>query len=393
MSGREIRFAVMLLITMAMSTLSFFVVVVVASEIEVELDISKLQLGLLGAANTGVAGLFGVQAGRICDRFGGRASMGFVLAIAGVTAVIMAVFQSYVGLLVGMSLAGFAQGLGNPATNKAIAAGIHPHRRGLLTGLKQSGVQLAVFAAGFAMPTISERAGWRTGLWIMAGICAVAILGLSAISERDHDDVVVNPLDEPTAAGSRLPLFVYQVGLFGFLLGCVGGGIGRFTPLFAEEAVGFSARTAGIVFGLSGLVAIPARVISGVLLDRGLAPRRMLVLLGFGGTIALALTLLAEPGPNSLLWVGTVLSGLTLGTWNTAANLAMIRQGANAGRASGILVLGFMFGLTVAGPIVGWSIDFTDSYAPALIGSMVLAIAGALLLLARRDAGEEPAPA
>jgi len=385
----------MLLITMAASTLAFFEVVVVASEIEAELGVSKFQLGLLGAANTGVAGLFGMQAGRICDRFGGRISMGLVLVISGLTAVIMAVFKSYVGLLVGMSLAGFAQGLGNPATNKAIATGIAPRRRGLLTGLKQSGVQLAVFATGFAMPSISEWAGWRAGLWMLAGVSAVSLLGLPAITvhsdAEDRTDGAVEQADEPIPAGTRLPLFVYQVGLFGFLLGCVGGGIGRFTPLFAEEAVGFSPTTAGLVFGLSGLVAIPARVMSGIALDRGVAPRRMLTVLGFGGAIALMLTLLAEPGPSSLLWVGTILSGLTLGTWNTAANLAMIRQGVNAGRASGVLVLGFMLGLTVSGPIVGWSIDETGSYAPALVGSMALAILGAALLLIRRE--DETVPA
>lgn len=379
----------MLLITMAMSTLAFFAVIVVATDIQDELDLSKLQIGLLGAANTGVGGLISVQAGRLCDVLGARRSMALVLIVSGATAAFMALGGGYVLLLVGMALNGVAQGLGNPATNKAIATGIPSDRRGLLTGLKQSGVQLAVFASGFAMPSISSGLGWRAGMWITAGISAMALLGLRVITELDDDDGPVNSASvggiAPTANVGLSP-FVYRVGIYGFLLGAVGGGIGRFTPLFAEEAVGFTPTTAGIVFGLSGLVAIPTRVVSGILLDRGVSPRLTLIVLGIGGAVALFFTWLADPGPSAFLWLGTVLSGLTLGSWNTAANLAMVRQGAHAGRATGVLIMGFMVGLTVAGPIVGRSIDAFDSYTPALVGSMVLALAGALVLLNGRGA-------
>jgi len=373
MTGQELRFAGMLLITMAMSTASFFAIVVVASEIQSELGISRFQLGVLGAVNTGVGGFFGVKAGQICDQLGGRQAMGLVLIISGATSAFMAVLPGYLMLLLGMTLAGFAQGLGNPATNKAIATGIAAHRRGLMTGLKQSGVQLAVFATGFAMPAISAAFGWRTGLWIAAGISFAAIVGLGAITELAVDDVSDQSIGTATSASTRLSPFVYQVGIYGFLLGSIGGGVGRFTPLFAEEAVGFSPAAAGVVFGLAGLVAIPSRVASGVLLDRGVSPRRTLVILGVGTTVAMVLTWLADPGPGAVLWIATILSGLTLGTWNTAANLAMVRQGADAGRASGVLVVGFMLGLTIAGPIVGWSIDSSGSYTPAFLGSAVIA--------------------
>lgn len=404
------RFAVMLLMTMAMSTLAFFTVVVVATDIQDELGISKFQLGILGGANTGMGGLIGVQAGRLCDQLGARRSMAIVLLISGATAAFMAVFTGYVMLLIGMLLAGFAQGLGNPATNKAIATGIVADRRGLMTGLKQSGVQLAVFSSGFAMPTISSNYGWRTGMWITAGISVVSLLGLGVITELDEDGATVGSADDTdrdmlrtlddaetsrplTELASAVPSnglapFVYRVGVYGFLLGAVGGGIGRFTPLFAEEAVGFTPAQAGIVFGLAGLVAIPTRIASGVMMDRGVSARITLMVLAAGGAAALLLTWLADPGPGWLLWGATILSGLTIGSWNTAANLAMVRQGANAGRATGVLVLGFMTGLTVAGPIVGKSVDVFDSYTPALIGSVALAVLAAVVLLGQSDPTE-----
>ena len=73
---------------------------------------------------------------------------------------------------------------------------------------------------------------------------------------------------------------------------------------------------------------------------------------------------------------------------NTAANLSMIREKENAGRASGILMIGFLLGLTLGGPLVGWSIDTFDGYTPAWLASAVVALIGSAVV-ARRPA--EPA--
>ena len=55
----------MLVLTMAMSTFALFALAVVASELEAEFGLTKLQLGLLGAVNTGVGGLFAPISGRL----------------------------------------------------------------------------------------------------------------------------------------------------------------------------------------------------------------------------------------------------------------------------------------------------------------------------------------
>ncbi|MGI9604902.1 MAG: MFS transporter [Acidimicrobiales bacterium] len=392
-------FSGMLLITMAASTISFFALAVASTDLQDEFGISKLQLGLLGAINTGVGGAFAPMSGRLADRYGGRWAMGGVLVTAGIGASVIALAQSFGAAMVGMAIAGLPQGWGNPATNKAISRGVAASQRGILTGLKQSGVQLAVFTSGFAMPAISGAWGWRAGLWMAAAISFSALLGLRLVPTLTDDEIAEVSLEqsaeqpeEPEQTTNRetvepapLPRFVYQVAIFGFLLGAVGGGLGRFLPLFAEEVAGFSVGDAGRVFGIQGLVAVPTRIASGILLDRGVSPRRMITTMGVGGAVAVVLILLATDGSGAFLWSGTVLAGLTLGSWNTAANLSMVRENRSAGRASGILMIGFLAGLTFAGPAVGWSIDTFDSYTPAWLASAGFALTGAAIVSRRLD--------
>lgn len=373
----------MLLATMAVSTFAFFALAVAGSALEAEFGIGKFEIGLLGAFNTLVGGLFAPTAGRLSDRFGGRIAMGATIAISGLTAVLAALSSSYVGLLAVMTLAGLAQGWGNPACNRAIAEGISKTKRGIITGVKQSGVQLAVFISGFSVPGLTESFGWRSAMWFAAGASAIALLGLPLVTASEVEDAETSTATTPT----KLPMFVNQVAVYGFLLGIVGGGLGRFLPLFAEEEVGLSLARAGQVFGLQGLVAIPTRLISGVLLDRGVSARAMLALMGVVGAMSVLLILAASGGMTGLLWAGTVLAGMTLGSWNTAANLSMIRQ-PDAGRATGRLILGFLIGLTAGGPIVGWSID-SFGYSPAWVASAILAVAGALVV-ARRASDDQP---
>jgi sugar phosphate permease len=371
-------FSSILLLTMAVSTLAFFTIAVAASELQAEFEISKFEIGLLGAVNTLVGGLFSPIAGRLSDRLGGRNAMAGTLLISGSSAIAIGLSTSYGMLLATMAFAGLAQGWGNPSCNKAIATGIEDDLRGIITGIKQSGVQTAVFAAGFLVPWLTREYGWRYNMWVVAGVSFASLFGIVWIRELPdgHQDFVPSTGEKNDG---RLPTFVTQVAIFGFLLGIVGGGLGRFIPLFAEEEVGFSFEQAGRVFGIQGLIAIPCRLLSGIALDRGVSARRMLTVMGAGGALSIVFLLLASGGSPNYLWIGTVLGGMTLGSWNTAGQLSMVRQKQNAGKATGRLMLGFLIGLTVGGPAVGWSID-SFGYSPAWIASAILALAGAAVV-------------
>ena len=65
-----------------------------------------------------------------------------------------------------------------------------------------------------------------------------------------------------------------------------------------------------------------------------------------------------------LLWVGVVLTGLGSSSWNSVGMLAVITDAGvrGAGRASGVVLLGFLLGLGIGPPLFGWSVDVTGEY-------------------------------
>ena len=84
----------------------------------------------------------------------------------------------YAGLVAGSALFGIAVAFGNPATNQLAARSVRAGRHGIVTGIKQSGVQVGAFLAGFVLPRAAETTGWRPALGAGAAL-GVAGLGLA----------------------------------------------------------------------------------------------------------------------------------------------------------------------------------------------------------------------
>ena len=94
-------------------------------------------------------------------------------------------------------------------------------------------------------------------------------------------------------------------------------------------------------------------------------------------TLALAPTLGAF-----LLWPAVVMYALGHTAWNAVLNFAVIFTvpADRAGRASGIIMLGFLMGLTVAGPVTGMVVDTTADYTIVWWASAALAVSAATVL-------------
>ena len=139
---------------------------------------------------------------------------------------------------------------------------------------------------------------------------------------------------------------------------------------------------AGAVVAVGGLLGIVARIGAGRLAQSRMAPPPMLSLLaGIGAVYCVILLITGTVGPW-ILWPGAVFYAVGIGAWNAVAMLAVITSmpKASAGRASGIVMLGFLGGLSVGSPVAGVIVDRWGTYQPVWLGALVLSIMSALVI-------------
>ena len=244
-------------------------------------------------------------------------------------------------------------------------------------------MQVGIFLAGATLPLLSNSLGWRGALWIYAGLFLLSAL-LPLLLPK-----VVAPFrtasGAPAAADTRAydMRAVWLISLYAFLMGTAGGSISRFLALFGEEEAGLSNTVAGLVVALSGVAGIVTRIAAGRLAEHRVAPLRLLSYLSaIAVLVALLLTATLTVG-SWLLWPIALLYAVGFAAWNAVAMLALIVgiPAAQAGRASGAVMFGFLGGLSVGAPIAGLVIDATNSYQPVWISAIILA--GVSSLVAR----------
>ena len=366
---------------MASATALLSSVGVVATFIIDDLGISRGMLGGLIAANAVVAAAVSPRVGWIVDSLGGKRSLLVVFGASAVGFLGVAISPVYLVMVIPVMVTSIGQAATNPATNKLISELAPSGRRGLLTGIKQSGVQMGIFVIGVSLPSLAAAVGWR---WAFA---VVAIFPLAAIPIAGWfipTDTRVARVGSRPSDGAALPPAITVLAVYGALLG-FGASYTYLVPLYAEESLGFSPAIGGLAAGLTGLAAVVGRIAWASWSEhhgRFFASLRTIAAIGVLAALAYGTAAwVAAP----LLWVGVVLTGLSSSSWNSVANLAVMAEAGTdrAGRASGVLMLGFLAGLGVGPPLYGWSVDLTGSYttmwvvsAVALTGGFVVAAAG-----------------
>lgn len=396
-----------LLVVMTSGVFQLILFAVLAAPIIDDVGLSRTELGVLGSINALVGAVSAPFTGRIVDRLGPHRSVVGSLGFASAGMAALALAPSVAWMALAAAIGGIPQGSTNPATNSLISARVDAGRRGTLTGVKQSGVTLAGFLAGVTLPALDTAFGWRGACWTFAGVFAVAatLVHLRLATDDRHAAATVpltptSPVTAATATGTAaLPPIVWLIATYGFFMGLATGAVGRFLPLFAEESLGYSTATAGLIAALGGLLGMAARIAAGRIAEHRIAPTRLLIALSLvGTTFGLVLASTTEV-TRGLIWLAPPLSAVGTNAWNAVAMLAIIMlvTQAQAGRASGIVMFGFLGGMAIAGPITGWIVDATDSYRGVWLGSAATTLVAASLMtvteIRRVSAAGRPAAA
>lgn len=364
------RLAVVTSVAMAAATFQLVVFSALASDLIEEFDLSRAQLGLLATATGLVGALCSPAFGRLTDRLGSNAATRGVLTVGALSLLGIAVSPSYGLLLVAALFTGLGNGWGNPATNALIVDTIRPGARGVITGVKQSGVQMGTFLGGALLPVFTRWWSWRIAV---AAFVIMPLLTLAATIGRHpttHHEIAGDWV------GDRLPRAVWWIAAYGLISGLATSAIFAFLPLFAVEDQEWTAQGGGLLLALVGLVGIGARILWSTASEKRLGHGPTLRILGVLSTLSAILLALVSLGLIQawLLVPAAILLALGSIAWNAVGMLAVmdLSHPTMVGKGTGIVLLGFLLGYSLGSPIMGYSVDVLGTYTPGWIGAAAL---------------------
>nr|MBA2529741.1 MFS transporter [Euzebyales bacterium] len=179
---------------------------------------------------------------------------------------------------------------------------------------------------------------------------------------------------------------VRWLAVYAFLMGAGVAAVNAYLPLYAVEVLGVSVQLAGAVAAIIGFVGILSRVLWGWLTERGGGFVVPLLVMAVGAVVALGLVIAAQLAGTAVLWLAALVFGATAVTWNAVGMLALVTEvdPADAGRASGHVLLGFYGGFVPSPIVFGAIVDATGDYRVAWAGVAAVFVAAALLMSAWR---------
>lgn len=354
---------VVLATTMACASLYQYAVAALSPTLVTQLHLSRVELGFMSSAYYITAAAASWMLGRLVDRISVRIGNLILYGLSTAAFVLLAAIATTWVVILAAGVAGIAIGLSNPVTNLIVTA--RPGGHGLLVGLKQAGVQLAVLVAGTALPPLALLVGWRPAIAVGIGVLvALALLTNSSGTVRGAGPQVAPPVRAPTAGPRRpLPPAIRYLCGYAFLMGAGMSTVNTYVVLYGREDLGMTPGTAGLLLALIGLAGATVRVVSSVLAERGAALARWLA---SGAIVAvLGVVLLTATGNPEVAWVGALILGSSAAAWNGVVMLAVLRTtpGRNTGHATGVVLAGFFLGLGLAPPLFGALVDHSHSYA------------------------------
>ncbi|SEB65046.1 Predicted arabinose efflux permease, MFS family [Streptomyces sp. 2314.4] len=376
---------VLLTSAMAFSMMQLFLIGALGPRLVGELGLSRTVLGLTTTAGFGAAALLSPVAGRLVDRVGPRRCLVALLLLAAASLALIGAAPGAVVLLAAVALGGLAQALANPATNKVILAAFPAERRGAVTGLKQSGVQVGAFVAGLPLSVLAAGVGWRGAVWTAAGAAALAAGWAVLVLPPDPPRVAAGPRSASLTRGA-----VGRLAGFSVLLGCGIASVNTYLALFGSQRLGLTPVAAAALVAVLGVAGIGGRVGWSRIAGRPGRARALPGLLAAGAVGAALLLALALVLPL-LVWPAAVAVGSFAVSAN-AVSMVLVLQSAAPGRAgadSALVSAGFFAGFAVGPPLFGALVS-ACGYGPGwlLVAVEFAAAAAVAVPLRSRDHGE-----
>ena len=284
----------------------------------------------------------------------------------------------YAFLFVAAVFSGLPNGWTNPATNSLIVDTIPTGRRGLVTGVKQSGVQVGASLGGLFLPLLAGTWGWRVAVACFILMPVAGLAGMIGRTDPPHQRVAAQERVQ-----AALPPSVKWIAVYGAISGTATSAMFGFLPLFAEEELAWSPQAAGTLITIVGISGVAARIGWPSASERRLGHGPTLRILASASLVSAGLLTFAalDLVPSwTLVPVALLLGGGAI-AWNAVGMLAVMEFSPSnmVGKGTGVVLFGFLGGLATGAPLMGLSVDVFGTYVPGWLGVAVLLVACSLI--------------
>jgi ACS family hexuronate transporter-like MFS transporter len=338
--------------------------------IRVDLSLSRQEAGSFISAFYVGGVLTSLPAGWLADRVGVRWTLLGGQLLTAASFALMMVAPGFSLLVVAVVLAGLSFGAVNPTSTKGVLLWFPARSRATVVGIKQAGFPLGGALGALLLPRLAGPLGWRGAIGVAAAGVAASGLAAGLAYREPGDRERGRPAPARGTPNVRAVLTsrpIWLVSLATFLFAAVQVSWISYLPLYLSEVVGLSVVAAGAVLGQAQVSGTIGRIFFGIVSDRVLGGRRLIVLLIAGGGSALGCLLTARLGPGasavalSLVALGFGLAGIG---WNGVHHtlLAELAGRESAATAVGLCLAVSSVGVLTGAPLFGLVADRFQSY-------------------------------
>ncbi len=379
-----------MLAVLTMGSMANFTVAVVAPEAAPDIGVAATYIGVFTSIVYIFAMLSGTITGTFIFRYGAVRVCQFTMlaAAAGMVAIALA---SPLMAVVSAVLLGLAYGPFNPASAHVLNEVATARSRPLIFSIKQTGVPLGGGLAGAMVPLLVVVFGWQVAT-LTVGAIALTVMVLVQPLRRTFDaDRKPNwPLRSASVIAPLRLVFadrkLRKFSIAGFAYSGCQVSVGAFFVVYLAQALTMSLVQAGLVFACVQAGGIFGRIFWGVIADRWLSTRMLLVALGL--LIAICLVTTASFTTNwplaVIMAVGFVLGASSFGWVGIyLSEIAKLAPEGKVGEATGGTQFIYFGGVVIVPPCFGALVNLTGSYMFAFLAIAALAIVNSFYLMGK----------
>ncbi len=348
------------------------------------LGLTVRDIGIFTSVVFAVGMATSLQGGRLARAFGAcRVAAGCTMAVAVGMALVT---QSGDGWLIAAAICiGLAFGPETPASSTLLSKLATPAQRPLIFSIRQTGNQIGGILGSLALPAIAMTAP-VAGLWTICAIAITATMVLAALSRSYDAQSLSKPAAVSLVAAAKIVLQspgLRALAILSMPFSAMQLGLNAYLVTFGVTVLQLGHVAAGVLLATAQCGGLLGRLLWGIVANKWIPSRRLLISLGFG--MAAAAAGLAVEGPK-LPYLGqsvlAFLLGLTASGWNGIflAEVARLAPADRVAEVTGAVLTVSYAGLLVC-PMLITIVASTGTLAESYVILALCALTATLQLL------------